>query len=175
MDSRDQPRVYDETTFKNGGTNADDLTDLMRDLPLTLVKETTSRLWHREEQVVRANPAVIVIHRSCFYEATAFPEAAREAVYPLAADKFESFVGYVGLASPRTKFFIYSRRSWANQAEAEQWKAELERRYPALTGRMQIYPVPLDRATFRHPLTGREVKEAVEAILDFAPRARDRN
>ena len=165
MDSRDKPRVYDEVTQKNGGTNADDLTDLLRDLPASLVKETTSRLWHREDQIVRENPALIMIHRSCFFEATAFPDTVQEAVYPLAADKFESFVGYVGLASPRTKFFIYSRRSWANQAEAEQWKSELEHRFPALTGRMVIYPVPLDRATFRHPLTGHEVKDAVEKML----------
>jgi len=53
--------------LKNGGTNADDLSDLLNDLPATLVKENTSWTWHREEEIVRQNPTLVVVHRSRFY------------------------------------------------------------------------------------------------------------
>jgi serine/threonine protein kinase len=69
MDSPLPDRVYDPETRKNGGTNADDITDILRDLPIVIEKENTSPLWHREDQVLRESPALIVIHRSCFADA----------------------------------------------------------------------------------------------------------
>lgn len=78
MDSAHPERVYDDETRKAGGTNADDLTDLLRDLPVRLVKENTNATWHREYEVVQEQPALIVAHRSCFYDATILGEASRE-------------------------------------------------------------------------------------------------
>src|SRR5262249_53891180 len=68
MDSTHPERIYDEQTRKAGGTNADDLTDVLRDLPVRLVKENTNGTWHREYEVLQENPALIVAHRSCFYD-----------------------------------------------------------------------------------------------------------
>src|SRR5205814_4712735 len=70
MDSPLSDRVYDPETRKNGGTNADDITDIISDLPVVIEKENTSPLWHREDQVLRESPALIVIHRSCFADST---------------------------------------------------------------------------------------------------------
>src|SRR5438552_7027425 len=70
MDSPLPDRVYDPETRKNGGTNADDITDIISDLPVVIEKENTSSLWHREDQVLRESPALIVIHRSCFADSS---------------------------------------------------------------------------------------------------------
>ena len=56
MDSPLPGRVYDPRTAAAGGTNADDVTDVLRDLTVAIRKENTSAAWHREEQVVAENP-----------------------------------------------------------------------------------------------------------------------
>ena len=170
MDSTHPERVYDPETRKAGGTNADDLTDLLRDLPVRLVKENTSATWHREDAVVREDPDLVVVHRSCFYDVTFLGDPALgPPIYPLAADKFEMFVGYVGLASPRTRFLVYSRRSWDDDAARDRWVADLEKRFQALRGRVRAWRVPLDRPTFRNPQTGAEIRREVEQMLALGP------
>jgi hypothetical protein len=166
MDSTHPQRVYDDETRKAGGTNADDLTDLLRDLPVLLVKENTNWSWHREDELLRQKPALVVVHRSCFFDATFFPDADLSGqTYPFAADKFELFMGYVGLGNPRTKFIVYSRRSWDTQAARDKWVADVEQRFPGLRGRVQAWMVPLERPTFRNPQTGAEIKTLVKAAL----------
>ena len=49
MDSPLQGRVYDPQTLKEGGTNADDITDALRALSVAIRKENTSAVWHRLE------------------------------------------------------------------------------------------------------------------------------
>src|SRR5687767_11917468 len=68
MDSPLRGRVYDPRTFAEGGTNADDVTDALRDLQVAIRKENTSAAWHREEQVVGENPDLIVAHLSCLLD-----------------------------------------------------------------------------------------------------------
>jgi eukaryotic-like serine/threonine-protein kinase len=57
IDSPHPERVYDPETRRTGGTNADDLTDLLRDLPVVLLKENTNATWHREHQVPAGEPS----------------------------------------------------------------------------------------------------------------------
>lgn len=170
MDSPHPQRVYDPATLRAGGTNADDLTDLLGDLPLALIKETTGSVWHRDDQVTGQDPDLILVHRSCFYDATLLGDPVLDRkyapqIYPWAADKFESFMGYVALANPRTRFVVYSRGSWPTDSAAKEWVATVERRFPRLTGRVIAYKVPLDRATFRDPRTGGEIRELALAQL----------
>ena len=170
MDSPHPARVYDPATLKVGGTNADDLTDLLRDLPVGLLKETTGTSWRREDEILRENPEIIVAHRSCFYDATLLGDPAldqryAQQLYAPAADKFEMLLAYVALGNPRTRFLVYSRGSWETEAAKDAWIAALERRFPRLKGRVRAYKVPLDRATFRHPQTGAEIKLMVTALL----------
>ena len=162
MDSPLPDRVYDPETRKNGGTNADDITDILQDLPIVLEKENTSPLWHREDQVLRQKPTLIVIHRSCFADVTVGLDPQSTALQ-VADKKLESFLGYVGLGNPATKFLTYTRRSEDQGA----WVLELERRFPQLKGRVVALTVPggPQRATFRDPTTKKMVRENVKSIL----------
>jgi serine/threonine protein kinase len=169
MDSLHPERVYDEQTRKAGGSNADDLTDLLRDLPVRLVKENTNASWHREYEVVQENPALIVAHRSCFYDATMLGEASREKAFiDLSWDKFETFAGLVAQANPRTRVLAYSRGSWSDEATRAKWVAGMEQRFPPLKGRIDALRVNLDRPTFRNPETGAEIRQRIVAMLGLA-------
>ena len=172
MDSPYPNRIYDPDTLKRGGTNADDITDVLRDLPVTLMKEATSATWRREAEVVKEQPALIVIHRSAFYT---FPDSMADDLYPLADNKLVAFLGYVATLNPETKFIIYSRHSWEADGAASKWRAETVNRFPVLAGRIETWRVPLDRATFRNPLTGQELRATVERALGFksGPAAQD--
>src|SRR6185436_13512890 len=129
MDSTHPERVYDEQTRKAGGTNADDLTDLLRDLPVRLVKENTNATWHREYEVLQENPALIVAHRSCFYDATILGDASRQEPFVnLSWDKFETFAALAAQANPRTKVLAYSRGSWGSEEERARWIAAMGQR-----------------------------------------------
>jgi serine/threonine protein kinase len=166
MDSTHPERVYDDQTRKAGGTNADDLTDLLRDLPVKLVKENTNATWHREYEVLQEEPALIVAHRSCFYDATMLGEASRQKPFiDLSWDKFELFAGFIAQGNPRTRILAYSRGSWADDTERQRWVVFMEQRFPPLKGRIDAMKVPLDRATFRNAATGAEIRERIIAML----------
>jgi serine/threonine protein kinase len=162
MDSPLPDRVYDPETRKNGGTNADDITDILRDLPVVIERENTSPLWHREDQILLEKPSLIVIHRSCFADATVGMNPQSNALQ-IADKKLESFLGYVGLGNPTTRFLAYTRRSEDQAA----WVSDLEKRFPQLKGRLVALTVPggLQHATFRDPETKKMVREQVKSIL----------
>jgi len=162
MDSPVPDRVYDPETRKNGGTNADDVSDILRDLPLNIQKENTSALWHREDQVLRQNPTLIIIHRSCFADASLGFDPKSGAAQ-LADSRLSSFLGYTALGSPATKFLVYTRRSDDQGA----WASDLEKRFPQLKGKVSTLTVPggSERASFRDPETVKMVKAKVQSIL----------
>ena len=175
MDSPHPQRVYDPATLRAGGTNADDLTELLRDQPLVLIKEATGSRWDREEQLLSQMPDLILAHRSSFYDATLLGDSTLDAkyfpqLYAPAADKFETLLGYVARANPHTRFIIYSRGSWPTDSAAQAWIGTIERRFPAIAGRLTVYPVPLDRATFRNEITGAEIKALALDVLRKAGR-----
>jgi serine/threonine protein kinase len=162
MDSPLPDRVYDPETRKNGGTNADDITDILRDLPIVIEKENTSPLWHREDQVLRESPALIVIHRSCFADAAVGFDPQSTATQ-VADSKIESFLGYISLGNPDTKFLVYTRRADGHTA----WAADLGKRFPKLGGRLFTMTVSggLEHATFRDPSTATALRQKVLSIL----------
>jgi hypothetical protein len=162
MDTPYATHVYDPQTLNIGGTNADDITDVLRDLPVKLVKETTSGLWRREAQVVGDNPALIIIHRSCF---DTYPESMNNDVYPLVDNKLVAFMGYIATLDPNTKFIVYSRHSWENAENSAKWRQDAADRFSVLRGKIATWRVPLDRATFRNPLTAQELRDSVEQAL----------
>jgi serine/threonine protein kinase len=164
MDSPLPDRVYDPETRKNGGTNADDITDILQELPIVIEKENTSPLWHREDQVLRESPALIVIHRSCFADATVGLDPHSSALQ-VADKKLESFLGYIGLGNPNTKFLVYTRRS----GDQSVWIADVEKRFPQLAGRIHALTVVggAEHASFRDPETVNTVKQNVKSILRF--------
>jgi hypothetical protein len=169
MDSTHPNRVYDSATIAEGGTNADDLTDALRDLPVVLTKENTNHTWNREEEVRLQNPALVVAHRSLFYNATLGdnPEFATLTA-PMAWDKFDLLMAYIAMGNPDTRFLVYSRGSWNYEERLpEDWVRAVEARFPALEGRVVGWQVPLDRATFRDPATVGEIRAQVVSLLEL--------
>jgi serine/threonine protein kinase len=162
MDSPIPDRVYDPETRKNGGTNADDITDIISDLPIVIEKENTSPLWHREDQVLRESPALIVIHRSCFADSAVGVDPQSPALQ-VADKKLDSFLGYVGLGNPNTKFLVYTRRA----GDPAPWVADLQKRFPQLAGRIVVLQIPggPEHATFRDPETAKMVRQNVKTLL----------
>ena len=131
-------------------------------MPLVIEKENTSPLWHREDQVLREKPSLIVIHRSCFADATLgfVPQSTAKQV---ADKKIESFLGFVSLGNPTTKFLTYTRSSEDQGA----WVLDLEKRFPQLKDRVFALIVPggPEHATFRDPETKEMVRQKVKSIL----------
>ena len=169
MDSPLPGRVYDPRTAAAGGTNADDLTDALSALPVAIQKENTSAIWHREEQLVRQNPDLIVSHLSCLLderlgEPTADGPVFRH-LFELAASRLVAVFGYVAASNPRTQFIVYSRGYFVPPGRAARFVAEAETRFPALRGRLQTYNVPggMERATFRDPSTAAAIRERVRS------------
>jgi serine/threonine-protein kinase len=171
MDSPIPERIYDPETRANRGTNADDLTDILRDLPIVIHKETTSSTWHREDQVLKQNPDLILVHRSCFYDDTNLSDKDfRLSLYTLAESKLTAFLGYIALGNPMTKFLVYSR-GFTDNTDPDLWKTDVEKRFPSLEGRIIVWPVPglRENATFRDPITSKQVKRMVISILNLEP------
>ena len=162
MDSTLPERVYDPETRKNGGTNADDISDSLRDLPLEVHKETASSAWRREDQVLQQSPALIVMHLASFTDPVG--DAANEAHrFRDAQEKLRAFMGYAARGNTRTKFLIYTRSA----IESQTWISETEHRFPLLRGRVVVMNVAggPEHATFRDPATAREVVRRVKLMV----------
>ena len=174
MDSPLPGRVYDPRTFAEGGTNADDVTDALRDLRVAIRKENTSAAWHREEQVVGENPDLIVAHLSCLLDARVGEgqAAVAEHLFDLAENRFIVFLAYVAARNPRTRFIVYSRTVFQSRGGEEQWVAAQVARLPVLKGRLNAFIVPggLEQASFRVPQTAQLLRTRVAAVLGHARR-----
>jgi hypothetical protein len=182
MDTPAPRGVYDPETLHNSGTNADDLNDLLRDLPVTLYKETLGSTWDREDQILKQRPDLILIHRSAFFHSAnldlgfgyrPFDDPEDEVrffrSYLVIESKLMTFLGYVALGDPQTKFLVYSRGSggfWPEEDRAA-WVAQAEKRFPQLEGRLFTMKVPVgpDGASFRDPVTGGMLRERVVEML----------
>ena len=127
MDSTLPAVVYDRETRKAGGTNADDITRIVSDLPITTLKETTSLMWQRDEQVLRLNPDVIVMHFSAFCDETS-PDHGDH--------RLENFLTY--MSASKANFLIYSRMTDAQRRWLDGWLNGVISRTPALRGRIEI-------------------------------------
>ena len=165
MDSPLEGRVYDPRTVAAGGTNADDISDALRGLPIVTHKENTSPMWHREEEVRQQNPDLIVTHLSCLYDQrVADDPAVRAQFFQMAQHRLMTFFAYVASVNPRTKFLVYSRSRFGTQ-EAN-WIDNVVARFPQMRGRLYTMVVAGgDNATFRDPATMQQVHARVVTIL----------
>ena len=173
MDSPLPGRVYDPRTAAEGGTNADDVTDTLRTLPVAIRKENTSAAWHREEQVVGENPDLIVSHLSCLLDARVGEgqPAVSEHLVDLAENRLLVFLAYVASRNPRTRFIVYSRSVFQTQGGEEQWVAKQVTRLPMLRNRLNAFIVPggREKASFRQPETAHLLRARVTQVLGLAP------
>jgi hypothetical protein len=169
MDSPLPGRVYDARTLAAGGTNADDVSDALRDLEVVTYKENTSPMWHREEQVRAENPDLIISHLSSLYDvrmAKADQETAAH-LFDAAQTRLTVFFGYLSVTNPRVRFLIYSRGQFPTKESEEVWLGNVIARFPRLKGRLFLMPVSggSESATFRDPATAELLRTHVRAIL----------
>ncbi len=166
MDSPLPDRVYDPRTRAAGGTNADDLTDALRALPVELHKETTSSLWHREDQVLAQDPTLIMAHLSAFVDTLKLAEGPTlDEIHHVGWERLRLFLAYVASQRPYTRFLVYTRR-FAEESERRAWVSEVEQRFPHLQGRVvMVHVAGDDAASFRDPATAAMIKREVEALL----------
>jgi hypothetical protein len=169
MDSPLPGRVYDPRTAAQGGTNADDVTDVLRALPVAIRKENTSAAWHREEQVVFENPDLIISHLSCLVDDRVAngDERVTEHLADVAEYRLLLFFAYVASRNPRTQFIVYSRAQFARKGGEAVWLANEEAHLPMLRGRLHPLTVPggKEHATFRDPSTGDLLRTRVKEVL----------
>jgi hypothetical protein len=169
MDSPLPGRIYDPRTASQGGTNADDVTDVLRTLPVAIRKENTSAVWHREEQVVAENPDLIISHLSCLLDERVAngDGAVAEHLSDVAEYRLLLFFAYVASRNPRTQFIVYSRAQFARKGGEAMWLANEEAHLPILRGRLHPMTVPggKERATFRDPSTGELLRTRVRQVL----------
>jgi len=190
MDTSAPRGVYDPRTRQNSGTNADDISDALGSLPVALHKETLGATWNREDQIVKQNPDLVIIHRSAFTHAMVLefelgyaaasgpsgvpptttgpppsPEFLRDHLSSAGVDKLEAFIGYVGGANPRTRFLVYSRE-WPDAARAA-WEQNLVRRFPTMRDRVSPIRIQIrdGTASFRDPQTIVQMTQAVQSLL----------
>lgn len=158
MDSTLPKLVFDPATRAKGGTNADDITPILIDLPVQTVKETTSLQWSREEQLLQLNPDLVIVHLSAFDDKSNAKDSDH---------KFRTFLKY--MAGSKTKFLIYSRviPKLANR----QHEIHILTQNGFLVNgisvdRLHLFHVPgRGQATFRDPQTAREFKLRVKSLL----------
>jgi serine/threonine protein kinase len=171
MDSPLPGRVYDQRTFAEGSTNADDVTDALRDLRVAIRKENTSAAWHREEQVVGENPDLIVSHLSCLLDARVGEglPAVSDHLFEVAENRLLVFLAYVAARNPRTRFIVYSRSVFQTHGGEDQWVATQVARLPVLRDRLHAFIVPGGReaASFREPKTRGLLRARVARVLDL--------
>ena len=171
MDSPLPGRVCDQRTAAEGGTNADDVTDALRNLRVAIRKENTSAAWHREEQVVGENPDLIITHLSCLLDARigAGQPAVSDHLFDLAENRLLVFLAYVASGNPRTRFIVYSRSVFQTHGGEEQWIAEQVTRLPVLRNRLNAFIVRggREQATFRDPETAQLLRSRVTESLDL--------
>jgi hypothetical protein len=171
MDSPLAGRVYDARTEAAGGTNADDVTDALRDLAALTFKENTSPSWHREEQVRLQNPDLVIAHLSCLLDERRAngDRALAEHLFDNAQHRLTVVMGYLASTNPRTRFLVYSRgRIWQTADGEAGWVRDVEARLPALRGRlftMRVQGRDGQPPTFRHAETVRELRNRVQDIL----------
>ena len=153
MDSPLRDVVYDQESWKKGRTNADEISEILDDLPgLVLYKETTNLKWEREDEVIRMRPKLIVMHASCFYDTTNLEDSDR---------KFFSFLQY--FAHTDVHFLVYSR---GFHHGSESWKATLIRQIPELNSRIHVLEVP-SPGTFSDPVVRMQLKTTVKEVLSL--------
>ena len=162
-------RTYDAATKAAGNTNADDISEALRDLPVVLIKENTGSMWVREEQVIRQNPDLIVGHLSCLLDerkANA-DQALEDHLFAVAAKRLTLFFGYLGTANPHTRFLVYSRSQFAENDDAEKWVGDVVARFPMLKGRVSTFSMPGGRAsaTFRDAATAEMLRTKIKELL----------
>lgn len=187
MDTPAPRGVYEAATRERSGTNADDLNELLRDLPVSIHKETVGAAWDREYQVLQQAPDLVLVHRSALFhamnlefgfgypgDAAGFDDTRAARLYEIADIRLVSILGFLGSGNPDTRFIVYSRGSGPDNYEEESgraaWLRKVEGRFPFLKGRVTPLLVPggTSGGSFDDPETSRMFREQVQTQLGLS-------
>ena len=128
MDSANPGRVYDQETRAANGTNADVISDILSDLPIRRQKELIGPEWHRDEEIRRFGPDLVIIHYSGFT-----PEGDTRP-----RERLKLLLSF--FAETRTKFLIYSRAKEADlNANLSALLADLYLKHAGLQQRIRAF------------------------------------
>jgi TIR domain len=149
MDSPLPNVVYDKDAAAKGQTNATVIADILKELPVIVTKESTDLEWHRESDIRRMRPSLIIIHGSAFYSETNGSDNA---------GKLLSFLE--SMKDSNSRFLIYTRVS------TDALESELQKRIPGWKTRFRFWQVPGGRnANFNDPATRRMLIQIVKEVL----------
>ena len=155
MDSHHPYRVYDDDTLASGGTNADVVSDILLDLPISRQKEAVSPEWHRDEDILGFHPDLIIIHYSSFVQESG--QGPRK--------RLRLFIEF--FADTDTRFIIYSRGpEVVTRARLEELLAELDQQHSGLLERIHVYSLSdHGEPRWRDPANAASMKLLVKKVL----------
>lgn len=182
MDTYAPRGVYDPETRRRSGTNADVLSDVLADLPVTTQKEAIGSTWDRESQILKQNPSLILIHRSAFFHSmnqdlgVGYPDGAEpysdefRRLYQIADNKLVALLGLLAQANGHLQFLVYSRGTgggWTEPEYRSQWVKQAEARFPELADKITAIAVPggTEQGSFMRQDAAEMVKHLVQEIL----------
>lgn len=155
MDSPHPRRVYDEATRAASGTNADVISDILLDLPIIRQREAIGPDWHRDEDILRFDPDLVIIHYSGFrQEDSSGPRERLKILITFFADT-------------DTEFLIYSRqREDTLRTRVEDLLRDVDAEHPGLLDRIRVFGViDYGPPQWLNPLTSTQLKLVVKEML----------
>ncbi len=155
MDSPHPRRVYDEETRAASGTNADAISDILLDLPIIRQREAIGPDWHRDEDILRFDPDLVIIHYSGFrQEDSSGPRERLKILITFFADT-------------DTEFLIYSRQPEDTlRTRVEDLLRDVDAEHPGLLDRIRVFGVTdYGPPQWLNPLTSTQLKLAVKEML----------
>ncbi|MGI8618102.1 MAG: serine/threonine-protein kinase [Gemmatimonadaceae bacterium] len=127
MDSPHPARIYDSSTMTSNGTNADVLSDILADLPITTQKETIGPAWHREDEIRRFEPDLIAIHFSGFCQQECVDRTRLRQLVEV-------------FARSDTRFIIYSRQTGDTlRIRVDSLLRDVETAHPGVLRRVSVF------------------------------------
>ena len=158
MDSHLKDVVYCPHTQEIGGSNADNIIALIRDLPVAIATVSTNLEWKDDRQVLDMHPALVVVHASAFYKETQEMSGNTRLLNFLDS-----------LKNTDVKILVYTRAvpDQAPEEVAERFKRIVDAlNSPDLKKRTQLFIIPKGHsACFDDPDVGFPFKNKVKEML----------
>lgn len=162
LDSTAPARVYSPMYKTQGRLNGAILTEILKDLPVTIVHDPTHPNWvvNRCEQIRKLDPALVIVHQSAFCS----PEVTTADCHESEAELVDFFRC---MADTRTKFMVYTRYAFGGAVIAR-----AEEAVPQVKGRLIAFPMTRKTADERYlthdfadPSIQRDLKQRVRGLL----------
>jgi lysozyme len=159
MDSHIAENVYCPRTRKNAGSNYDDITKLLKDLPIRIAYEPTNLAWQNQQHVLDERPSLVIIHASAFQEKTASMEGNTKLI---------NFLN--SLKGTGIHVLVYTRGlSQDSPSDVQKrWEVLMHALHdPDLKKNAKYFLMPQrQQACFEDPKDGEPFREKIKAMLE---------